>query len=70
MAVTAACRQLELMRQAVAEETGGLRPRAPGLQIVIVQLDGMIERTIGPAAPMIEHDPLGERMPELEPPGR
>jgi ethanolamine ammonia-lyase small subunit len=30
MAVTAACRQLELMRQTVAEETGGPQRHAPG----------------------------------------
>jgi hypothetical protein len=33
MAVTAACRQLELMRQTVAEETGGPQRHAPGLVV-------------------------------------
>jgi hypothetical protein len=58
MAVTAACRALELMRQTVAEESGGA-PRAPGLQIVIVSPDTReIMQTIGPAAPMIEAAPV------------
>ena len=66
MAVTAACRQLELMRQTVAEETGGSALRTPGLQIVIIErATGRIERTISPPAPMIEHDALDGA--ELEP---
>jgi hypothetical protein len=68
MAVTAACRKLELMRQAVAEETGGSALRTPGLQIVIIEpATGRIERTISPPAPMIQHDPLDRA--ELEPQG-
>jgi hypothetical protein len=69
MAVTAACRQLELMRQTVAEETGGPRQSLPGLVVIIENRDGTAH-TIAPPmpGPMIEHDPLRER--ELEPPGR
>jgi hypothetical protein len=52
------------------KETGSPQRQLPGLQIVIVQRDrGMIEHTMGPT-PLIEPDPLDERMPELEPPGR
>jgi hypothetical protein len=70
MAVTAACRQLELMRQTVPEETGGPRQMVPGFVILIEQPDGSV-RTIAPptpAHPIIEVEPLPER--ELEPPGR
>jgi hypothetical protein len=73
MAVTAACRQLELMRQTVAEETGGPGMRhAPGLVVVIQSaVDGRVMQTITPPAPqpLIEHDPL-DRVGELEPSGR
>jgi hypothetical protein len=71
MAVTAACRQLELMRQTVAEETGGPVRHAPGLCVVIMAPDGKVTQTITPAPPpmQIEHDPL-DRMGELEPSGR
>jgi hypothetical protein len=67
MAVTAACRQLELMRQTVAEETGGgSRPHAPGLVVVIQSSDGRMQMIpSAPPAPMIEHEP--ERAAELEP---
>jgi hypothetical protein len=64
MAVCAAVRTSEAMRQEAAIETGG-GDVVRGLQIVIVQRDGQVEATIGPPAPMIEHDPLVE--PELEP---
>jgi hypothetical protein len=70
MAITAACRQLELMRQTVAEETGGIGQRhAPGLVVVIQHSDGR-QQMIPPAPPLvtIEHEP--ERVAELEPPGR
>jgi len=72
MAVTAACRQLELMRQTVAEETGGPVRHAPGLVVVIQSaVDGRIAQTITPAVPpmQIEHEPL-DRVRELEPSGR
>jgi hypothetical protein len=56
-----ACRQLELMRQTVAEETGGSAQRTPGLQIVIIErATGRIERTISPPSMQIEHDPLDQ----------
>jgi hypothetical protein len=56
MAATGACRQLELMRQTVAEETGGPRQSVPGLVVIIENRDGSV-RTIAPPmpAPMIEH---------------
>jgi hypothetical protein len=65
MAVTAACRQLELMRQTVAEETGGSQRHAPGLVVVIAHADGRLH-TIAPPlppAPMIDLTP--EREAEL-----
>jgi hypothetical protein len=39
--------------------------------VIIENRDGS-ERTIAPPmpAPMIEHEPFPERLPELEPPGR
>jgi hypothetical protein len=59
MAVVAAVRQAELLRQNVIEEAGGPAQRLPGLQIVIVQQDtGKVMQTIGPTAPMIEASPL------------
>jgi hypothetical protein len=70
MAVTAACRQLELMRQTVAEESAGPRQSLPGL--IIENRDGSV-RTIAPPMPppmQIEHESFPERLPELEPPGR
>jgi hypothetical protein len=63
MAVTAACRQLESMRQVVAEESGGPRQLVPGLVVIIESRDGSV-RTIAPPVPaprMIEHEPLPER---------
>jgi hypothetical protein len=55
MAVTAACRQLELMRQTVAEEKGAQSRARPGLQIVIQTVTGEPIKVIGPQlAPMIE----------------
>jgi hypothetical protein len=65
MAVTAACRQLELMRQTVAEETGGPRQSLPGLVVIIENRDGSV-CTIAPPMPapmQIEH----ERTVEIEP---
>jgi hypothetical protein len=52
MAVAAAVRQLEAMRQTVAEETRGGQGQRPGLQIVIHAPGGGIIQTIGPAAPL------------------
>jgi hypothetical protein len=70
MAVTAACRQLELMRQTVAEETGGGVHHAPGLVVVIQAPSGAVLQTIPPPPrPVIERYPL-DRVHELEPPGR
>jgi hypothetical protein len=70
MAVTAACRQLELMRQTVAEENrGGIGQRhAPGLVVVIQGSNGRVLQAIPPipAAPMIV-DVTPERADELEP---
>jgi hypothetical protein len=63
MAITAACRQLELMRQTVAEETGGSQRHAPGLVVVIQSaVDGRIMQTIPPLppAPMIDVTPEQE----------
>ena len=60
MAVTAACRQLELMRQSIAEETGGRHQHiAPGLVVVIQSADGTA-RQFPPAPPprQIEYAPL------------
>jgi hypothetical protein len=64
MAVAAAVRQLEAMRQTVAEETrGGRAATMPGLVIVITQPDGsqqMIPPT--PPAPMIDVTPEREAL--------
>jgi hypothetical protein len=69
MAVTAACRQLEAMRQTVAEETGNGVPRMqPGLVVQIVNVAGEVTQTIGPPpmpAPMIDVTPERDA---LEPP--
>jgi hypothetical protein len=55
MAVVAAVRQAELLRQNVVDEAGGVEGRLPGLQIVIVQPGvGKVLQEIGPATPMIE----------------
>jgi DNA repair ATPase RecN len=68
MAVTAACRQLELMRQTVAEEGhGALRQSLPGLVVIIESANGSPARIIAPPLTQIEHDPLSDRT-ELEPP--
>jgi hypothetical protein len=68
MARVAAVRQAEIMKQDLDNPTrgGGIgQLNAPGLQIVIVQGNGQIERTVG--QPMqIEHDPIDRA--ELEPP--
>jgi hypothetical protein len=69
MAVAAAVRQLEAMRQTVAEETrGGRAATMPGLVIVITQPDGS-QQMIPPAPPppMIDVTPERET---LEPSGR
>jgi hypothetical protein len=66
MAVVAACRQLELMRQTVAEEGGVARRPMPGLIVQIVHSNGSTE-TIGPPAPMIDVSPERD---VLEPPRR
>lgn len=61
MAVAAAVRQLEAMREAVSAETGGgVQRHAPGLIVQIINNAGQIERTIGPRAPapMIEGTPV------------
>jgi hypothetical protein len=64
MAVVAAIRQLELMRQSLIEEARG--PMAPGLPspglVVIIQSrDGSVQQMIPPPPSqpglMIEHDP-------------
>jgi hypothetical protein len=65
MAVTAACRQLETMRQTVAWEAGGIQRHAPGLVVVIQAVDGRVLQSL-PPPPMIEHDPLRD----VELPGR
>jgi hypothetical protein len=60
-AVAAAVRQLEAMRQTVAEETGnGITRHAPGLVVVIQYNDGRREETIGlpTAPPMIDVTPI------------
>jgi hypothetical protein len=61
MAVVAACRQLEAMRQTVAEESGRQSAPRPGLVIVINHGDGR-QDTIGPPvpAPMIDVTPIEE----------
>jgi hypothetical protein len=66
MAVCAAVRAAESMRLATAVETGG-GDVVRGLQVVIVQSSGQVEATIGPPAPLIEHDPVED---ELEPSAR
>jgi hypothetical protein len=68
MAVAAAVRQLEAMRQTVAEETGGGATRhAPGLVVQICYSDGRPPEIIGPPmpAPMIDVTPERDA---LEPP--
>jgi hypothetical protein len=63
MAVAAAVRQLEAMRQTVAEETGGGVPRmAPGLVVQIVNVAGEVTQTIGPPPPA----PIIDLTPERE----
>jgi hypothetical protein len=59
MAVVAACRQLELMRLAVAEESGGVTRHAPGLVVQIINSEGRVTQTLGPhpAPPIIEYAP-------------
>jgi hypothetical protein len=56
MAIVAACRQLEAMRQTIAEETGGVTRHAPGLVVQIINSVGEVTQTIGPPlpAPMID----------------
>jgi hypothetical protein len=70
MAVTAACRRLELMRQTVAEDgSGGLRRHAPGLVVVIQSSDGHVQRVLAPpiSPPMqIEHDPFEDSRQRLQ----
>jgi hypothetical protein len=69
MAVAAAVRQLEAMRQTVAEETRGSRGvMMPGLVVQIINGAGEVTRTIGgqPATPMIDVTPEREA---LEPQG-
>jgi translation initiation factor 6 (eIF-6) len=63
MAVAAAVRQLEAMRQTVAEETsGGRAATMPGLVIVITQPDGS-QQMIPPAPPpMIDVTPEREAL--------
>jgi hypothetical protein len=61
MAVAAAVRQLEAMRQTVAEETGnGVHRMQPGLVVQIVNVAGEVTQTIAPPLPapslQIEHD--------------
>jgi hypothetical protein len=51
MAVVAACRQLELMRQSVAEEGGIARLPAPGLVVQIIAGDGRVTQTLAPPLP-------------------
>jgi hypothetical protein len=68
MAVVAACRQLELMRQTVAEEAGGTRLPAPGLVVVITHADGRMDRIAPPLpAPPLQIEADAERLPEMEP---
>jgi hypothetical protein len=64
MAVTAACRQLEAMRQTVGEESGRQSGPRPGLQIVIHAPGGGIIQTIGgpQPAPMIDVTPESEAL--------
>jgi hypothetical protein len=67
MAVAAAVRQLESMRQTVAEESrGGRAATMPGLVVQIVHSDGRVQSIPPmPPAPMI--DIIPERVPEMEP---
>jgi hypothetical protein len=67
MAIVAACRQLEALRQAVAEETGSQSRTRPGLQIVI-HTPGAEPRIIcGPTAPPLQIEGEAERVTEMEP---
>jgi hypothetical protein len=68
MAVVAACRQLELMRQTVAEEAGGTRLAAPGLVVVITHGDGRMDRIVPPLpSPQMQIEGEAERLSEMEP---
>jgi hypothetical protein len=58
MARVSAVRQAEALRVADHAESAVIADHGPGLQIVIVQQSGQVEATIGPPAPMIEHDPV------------
>ncbi len=51
MAVAAAVRQLEAMRQSIVEETGGAQGQRAGLQIVIIQQSGEQRVVSGPGGP-------------------
>jgi DNA repair ATPase RecN len=56
MAIVAACRQLEAMRQTIAEETSnGVTRHAPGLVVQIINAAGQVTQTLGPPpVPMID----------------
>jgi hypothetical protein len=70
MAVAAAVRQLEAMRQTVAEETRGARAvTMPGLIVQIVNQVGEVTQTIGGGPPSSMIDMTSERE-TLEPPAR
>jgi hypothetical protein len=71
MAIAAAVRQLEAMRQTVAEETGGgVIRHAPGLVVQIINsTSGRVETTIGPRPPTPIIDVTPERE-ALETPAR
>ena len=67
MAVVAAAKAIEQMRQETQEVTGGIARPTPGLTIVIEAPDGTRMRTIGaPPMPMIPAPSAPRFEPELE----
>jgi hypothetical protein len=70
MAVAAAVRQLEAMRQTVAEESGAQSRTRPGLQIVIHAPGGGIIQTIPPQPPAPLQIDVTPEQEALEPSGR
>jgi hypothetical protein len=63
MAVVAAAKAIEMMKQEGQEITGGPLRQLPGVTIIIEAANGRAEQVIGPRMPLIEARPV----PEFEP---